>query len=380
MYVTICQEHPIYTFDYADYDVCFSHKLTCPINVTPTADALFRIALYARPKNSTSYTIIGLEISDQQKTNIEASFKCEIRAKISSINIAKNIISDLPRQTVLCFSGGFDSIAASALLGESAQLISIDFGGEFSREAAFFKKFNTSIFEWELRGKRNGQTINFNEKIDWKFLLSPALCFQQNEPLGIATGTIMESSPWWFSGHARPEFKSYPQHQFGHNTALINPVGCISEFGTTLIAKNNLSSEALAASLTSLAASTSFKFFRKKTLLSIVNESTLPTCPTAIELYKFGTSYTDDIVALYVAYKAGKQWTESNYCRTLPDNWEELNMSFFEVYNVENLKAVDNATQRKIANTLKENGLKASTPQQLLDIELVNNFIKNNNS
>ena len=40
--------------------------------------------------------------------------------------------------TVLNFSGGFDSLAAHYLLPEDHKLVSLDFGGRFSRERNFF--------------------------------------------------------------------------------------------------------------------------------------------------------------------------------------------------------------------------------------------------
>lgn len=66
----------------------------------------------------------------------------------------------------------------------------------------------------------------------------------ENKSFAIATGTILESAgPWWFSGLKHLEFKQCESCGFG--VAIINPVACLTEFATTLIASQYLSPDEL---------------------------------------------------------------------------------------------------------------------------------------
>ncbi|MGF6862606.1 hypothetical protein ABIE69_003196 [Rhodobacteraceae bacterium MBR-64] len=56
----------------------------------------------------------------------------------------------------LSFSGGFDSLAALALMPKGTRIVTLDFGGVFEREKVSYKKFNplivkTNIAETSLR-------------------------------------------------------------------------------------------------------------------------------------------------------------------------------------------------------------------------------------
>lgn len=375
MLVVIDKEHPKYHFSYSDVELQFTHTLTVPFEHAPTDDALFRVSMYSRPKNSSFYKVSGVSVSEFNKLSFEEALNCQIEILTYSENLQPKTITECPANTVLSFSGGLDSIAAKVVLGSSAKLMSIDFGGDYAREAKFFKNFDTSIFKWELRGHRPEQKSRFNEGTDWRFLISPALIMSDGKtPLGVATGTILEASDFWFSGKIRRSFTSYAQKTLGPGVVILHPVACLSEFGTAMVAVKNLSSSDLLASLDSLASPGFFKYYRKQVLISIVNESTLPKRNGRIKKYKFGSSFSDDMVALYVAWKAGEAWSLENYIEYLPEGWNRLDMSFFEKINVENLKVLDPSLADKILSKLLENGLKKALPEDLKNLEDVAHF------
>ena len=63
-------------------------------------------------------------------------------AEITALRTATEAVPSYDSGNVLSFSGGFDSMAAKALMPDETHLVSIDFGGWFTREAEFFKKFD----------------------------------------------------------------------------------------------------------------------------------------------------------------------------------------------------------------------------------------------
>lgn len=375
MQIKIENLHNTYKISYIDFDLDFQHFITVPDNKKIERSDFFRLAIFARPKNSNFYTILGTSIDERHKSDIEKNLKCEVRAYTHPSRAFKGNIEAMPSDSYLCFSGGFDSVAANYLLGESSKLISIDFSGEFSREATFFKKFNPINFKWTLRGKQPHNKIIFNENLDWRFLIAPATLLQKENPVCILTGTILEASPFWFSGQKRADFSTYSQSTLGTGATVIGPVSSISEYGTTLIANYCLSKDELEESLTSLAAPQSFKLYRKKVLLSIINQDNLPKRPEIIKKHFFGSSFGEDIVALYVAWKIGGEWAKKNYVDNLPDGWGEIDMQYFERINIENMKLIDCKFRDFLVGRMKDLGLSFCDNDDLNNIEKTKNFI-----
>lgn len=62
-------------------------------------------------------------------------------AEVNAVHSAPVENSEFTDGNILSFSGGFDSMAAKALMPDDTHLVSLDFGGWFTREAEFFKKF-----------------------------------------------------------------------------------------------------------------------------------------------------------------------------------------------------------------------------------------------
>ncbi|WP_438280343.1 hypothetical protein [Pseudomonas alabamensis] len=342
------------SFLYEGAGINFIHELSYSEHLAPTDDSLFRIALLARPANDATYSVTGVAPPSSSIDFFEKSYKCRIHATACDTPVpgpAKALANDI----YLCFSGGFDSIAAKAILPDSVKLISNEFGGAFERESVFFKKFDTTVVQWNLRRPRSDGLPKFNESIDWRFMLAPGLLLkQEGKPITLATGTILEASPFWYAGQTKPGFQSYSSFGFGPDVSVINPVSCISEFATTLIAARQLSPELLNQSLDSLAAPKSLKRYRKEVLIALAQDRSVGAPHPEMPKHSFGRGIGDDAVALYLTWKLGRDWVVENYCSDIPICSKYLDMSFFERIHENNLNCFNEEDKKSLLKRLAD--------------------------
>lgn len=162
--------------------------------------------------------------------------------------------------TILNFSGGFDSLAALALLGSDAKLVSVDFGERFHREKEFFQKFDTVTVSTNAR--------KFERS--WTFMAIGAILLRDYlEADFISFGNILEASPWHFVRRKGP-FRTQAILQPSGLKAFYPLLG-LTEFGTALIAAGEFPDE-ICDSLHSLAEKGSEKYFRKGLMLDAAFE------------------------------------------------------------------------------------------------------------
>uniref|UniRef100_UPI00211CBB3A hypothetical protein n=1 Tax=Campylobacter jejuni TaxID=197 RepID=UPI00211CBB3A len=114
-------------------------------DIRPSTNA---IAVALSTLSGTKFESIQYDfpVSEQTRQGIERSTKSTVEATDSCIPIA-------PRGGghILSFSGGFDSYAALRLLGPETNLVSLDFGGWFEREARFFTDFDPLVIKTNIR-------------------------------------------------------------------------------------------------------------------------------------------------------------------------------------------------------------------------------------
>lgn len=167
---------------------------------------------------------------------------------------------------LLNFSGGFDSLAAVALLpSDKVKLISVDFGGWFARETDFFKDFNPYIL------RTNFRQLKYDRK-SWTFMGSGALLYAKafNAAYHVF-GTIFEATPshLWDVPPNSVFIETLPFSAVGlKDIRLMNG---LTEVATAMIV-TKFYPHLINASLKSLAAPTSEKRFRKQLLTEIVCE------------------------------------------------------------------------------------------------------------
>lgn len=218
-------------------------------------------------------------------------------AEVTAEGSQANEISDRKGDgVVLNFSGGLDSLAAKLLLPNGTELVSLDFGGRFSRERAFFKRFNPRT----VRTNLVNTTLRHNS---WSFMgIGPLLLADELSAKYLAFGSIIEAGQLRLVG-PRKQNTTFPAFKLaGFENAT--PVAGVSEAGTVQMVIRE-EPDLLADSLRSLASPGEEKYYRKIALASIVAdlneiELDLPQLPTEQRVhYRFGQNFAVDLTALY---------------------------------------------------------------------------------
>lgn len=188
--------------------------------------------------------------------------------------------------------------------------------------------------------------------------IAPSLLYKGlDNSLVIGTGTILESGPFWYSGFERENFVSYSSYGLGPGVVALNPIASLSEYLTTKIAFIYLGDDLVYKSLDSLAAPNSFKRYRKEVFLSLIKDEPVPSIVDQDKRHIFGKGFSDDIISLYLVWKLGLDWVESNYCMNVPKESIYLDMSFFEFFNSNNLKVIDFELRSEIINSFGKFGI-----------------------
>lgn len=261
--------------------------------------------------------LIGLAISTMVGTkydqiDIDLPLTARTQAAIESLTKASvnSPLQALPQSAspgksmVLNFSGGFDSLATLALLPDDTKLVSLDFGGNFQREAEFFKTFDTTSVATNFRSQ--GFAGNA-----WQFMgIGTLLLRDYLEIQTYSFGSILEASPWNFK---QQKYSNAPQPVFkAAGMTQLNPAIGLTEIGTVMLIVKHFP-DRIAESLKSLAAPGSEKLNRKIMLLNIALELTGSSLGLDIQPdrvtphFGFGSSLATDFLSLYIMKKRGAE-------------------------------------------------------------------------
>lgn len=258
------------------------------------------IALAFTTLCGTKYDEISfdLPISKSIKRSVEQITKSSVKAPLQALAPA----APPPKNYVLNFSGGFDSLAALAVMPDKVKLASIDFGGAFKREAEFFSGFDTTTIQTNFR--KEGFARNH-----WTFMgIAPILLRDYFRAHSYSFGSILEGSAWnlqrrSFANKAQPVFAAAGLRMF-------NPILGLTEIGAIRLLQH-YSRELAQDSLKSLAAPGSEKFKRKALLFSAVESlqrgggrDDIQVSDITPEL-KFGSNLPSDFRTLYMVKKFG---------------------------------------------------------------------------
>lgn len=366
------QDNNSYAFFYDNGEDFFTHKLSVKSEIKVQDDDIFRLALITNPFPNNNVNVSGVVVSSIIKDSMSNILNTEITCdfKIGTKIEKCSIIND-PNIIYLGFSGGFDSLAAKAILPKECQIVSIDYGGNFSREKDFFIKFPTNIVEWDLRNKRLNSLIKFNESANWRFMLAPLTLFREDRKnIVIATGTVLEASPFWFDATPRLEMTSYSDAGFGTGISVINPVSGLTEFSTALIVQREYGDLITEQCLKSIAHPNSFKVHRKRCLLA-ATKNNVETIKHPINKYIFGTSFADDFLSLYFCWKFGVEWTSEFYASGIPNNIAIYDMSFTEKLNENNLLFLDKDLRKSTINNINNYGIESYSSRDYENLDKV---------
>lgn len=246
-----------------------------------------------------------------------------------------NPVRKRQKNLTLNFSGGFDSLAALYLMPENTNLVSMDFGGRFSRERSYFQKYNTHIVETNLLETEL-------RKNTWSFMGIASILYSDYLSTDYHTfGGILEAS---FNNFAEKPLAakniSFPPFMMSNIENAPYVLG-LTEIGTVMVLINHAKNE-IPESLESLALPGEEKRYRKQVLCNIVAKKAgvkidirsidPPTKPH----FKFGQSFAADFLAFYTIKNAGldiASHTVSNIPAEVVDLANELSLNFYERVN-----------------------------------------------
>lgn len=293
--------------------------------------------------------LIALSISTlcgnkYQKIHLDLSVDTSILGMISDFTAAnvvvkKTLINPIgwkeKGNVTLNFSGGFDSLAAKCLMPKNIDLVSMDFGGKFSRERKFFERFNTCIVEtnivethlransWSFMGIAN---ILFSEYLGTNYYSFGNILAGSNDRLSLAPSAARNVS---FPPFLALGMKSAPY------------VAGLTEVGTLRVL-GHFDSGLVSDSLNSLANPGEDKRYRKQNLATIVekkfgyNFDLDLVEPPKKAYYEFGKNYVHDFLAFYGIKNNGLELTEHtvrDIPKSLVDLTGDLSLDFFEKVN-----------------------------------------------
>lgn len=166
---------------------------------------------------------------------------------------------------ILNFSGGFDSLAALAVMPEDTRLVSVDFGGQFDRESGFFKRFDPHILTTNFRQLKH-------DRNSWTFMGAGALLFSGylNARYNVF-GTILEANMAQMEELPRAGVSTDTPPFASAGLSDIRYTNGLTEVATAMIVLRYMP-EMVNDSLVSLGNPGTEKRYRKQTLTSIVSD------------------------------------------------------------------------------------------------------------
>ena len=280
---------------------------------------------------------LDFSIYEETLSKIRSFSKSEVFANIIPGN-RQHVFSPLNRRkTMINFSGGFDSLAASCVMDkETTELVSVDWGGGFSREERFFRKFHPSIVKTDARNKMNIGNMSAS------FMGIGSIIYAEYLHCNRYTfGTIMEAIPINFRP-IKPALLEDVKPFNMFNLKRDYFIRGLTEIGTVMIVAKCVP-ELVQESLESLGKEGSEKRYRKETLLEIVCEKysfQVPFRKTSIPEKKVPWGYTFplDFLCLYIIKNRGIKEAEKLYSY-IPQEAisfvEKRSLRFYERYNTE---------------------------------------------
>lgn len=375
-------------------NISFTYKITGDEFPEQSGELYFKLTPAIRPANDLialamttvcfkGYDVIrfeGLGISPETQKKIEAGTGACVFA--SGIEENGTHFSTKRENSILSFSGGFDSLATRALMPENTRLVSMDYGGRFSRERAFFEKFDTCIVETNI-------TQTPLRSNNWSFMGIAAILF--SDYLGAryySFGSVLESSVedflddiHWNAVCSFPLFAAAGME----NAPYV--------LGLTGVATLNIAAarypELFAQSLTSLANPGEEKRYRKQLMTQIAQKRfgydlNIPVVPPpARQHYSFGQNFEVDFLALYTIKYAGIE-EASHTIKGIPEEAErfvsQLDLRFYDRVNTNYLWCLPGELQSEYLKKLSELEVQPYTKNDWDEFVAVREYLCNYNA
>lgn len=301
---------------------------------TPSDNALAVSFSCLLGKKQYDEIYIDLDINLNILETIREFNNCNVNCKniINTFNVPKK-----KNKVIINFSGGLDSLSLINLFKHSnTSIISLDFGGKFTRESIFFKDFNPIILKTNLRESEFFKKL---ESKSWQFMgIGTILYAEKLESKYYSFGTILEADRN-FNCHVSPDV--LPFSALG--LKYVSAINGLTEVSTTKIAcyyHRNL----IHNSLQSLADPGTVKRLRKDLLASIfINDITI----NKINNFKFGRDYTFDFLLFYFIKFFGYEFMKG-IINEIPEQIHAISstfkLTFYERVNPKAFITFDNYT------------------------------------
>lgn len=271
-------------------------KIELPHSFTPRAD-LLALTFACLAGSRYDRVAIDLAVSHSCKQVIEKFSRCELSAGQAPEHRRRT-----GKATALNFSGGLDSLAASGLM-PGCDLISLDFGGRFSREEKFFRRFDP----YTLRTNLVDLGLNRNH---WSFMSIGSILMRDELQLGShGFGEIMGgTTPTLSERQVDQRAGNLPMADY-LGMSLYKPVAGLTEIGAIKLGIHKFGS-LIPRAMQSVALPGEEKYLRKFHMLSAVMKADMHPyqLPNPGELYprsSWGKSYPNDLSSLYVSKVLG---------------------------------------------------------------------------
>lgn len=279
---------------------------------------------------------------------------------------------------LLSFSGGFDSMAAKMLMPDDTNLVSMDFGGRFSREREFFENFDT------LRVSTNIVETPFRSN-SWSFMgIGAILASDYFRSKYHTFGGILEAGPdnMRISPAAARPLSFPPLRAAGYVNAPY--VLGLTEIGTLSVMLRR-EPEVVARSLLSVASPGEEKLYRKAVLADVVSESLgIPLTRSDIPApqtphFQFGKNFALDLLTLYVISKTGDE-NARGLAKEIPSAAvalaSSIDMKFMERANPTLFEHFPVALAPGLNRKLAENDIRWYSEKDWTEFQMVREFMK----
>lgn len=362
-------------------------KLTYNISDKDIGELFFELSPSIRPRNDLIATALStlcgrvyseihydLEVSRSVISGISKYTLADITVLKSGGNTAKRLRRN---NTTLNFSGGFDSLAAKCLMPTGTKLVSMDFGGKFSRERKFFENFDTCIVSTNLLEtplRRNS----------WSFMGIASILFSDYLDTDYNTfGSIFEAGPNNLSDNpVAAKNISFPPFKIAEMENAPYVLG-LTEIGT-LNVLGHYSPELVKESLESLATPGEEKRYRKQILSQIAEERLGLNFdlniiePPKRPNFKFGQSFTADFLSMYIIKYAGIEtasYTISDIPYEAKNIVDKLSLDFYDRVNPNFLENFPKALLGDLMLKLSEANILPYTQKDWEELFIVRSFL-----
>lgn len=375
------KDSPKLHINYSTADINKTIFFKVPHDFFISSNSLAALSIACRPAK-TSFISFDFPVSDLAEYVLKTEYKIDLKDTEKKENHIIGFNRPQPskarHRNFLNFSGGVDSLGARYICADDVESISIDLGPSYAIERDFFEEWDTRIVMTNFRDKP------FSGNEDWRFMSAGAILMSDYLALEtIFFGTILEASPWWLKFQPRKNFEDFTDsHVFRlANLRVAYPVVALSEYGTTLLA-SKYGLDVLKRSIDSAAFKGTSKYFRKILLSKIVYKEAITDewadANKPKEIKSSGSSFAEDILAMYFAHKLGFEFVDKYILKTdekFKAAKAEINMSFFEKYNQMNLASIKADLKERIRQRMEALGIEPYSSEDAENITKLRSYL-----